>query len=95
MTFFRKTIWQRFRYIINIPRSAKLVWHLMRDKRVPTANKGLFSILILVYLLSPIDLIPDYIPVIGQLDDFGLILFMMDRFISKAPTHVVAEYVKK
>lgn len=46
-----------------------------------------------IYLLSPLDLIPDFLPVIGQLDDFGLLLMALSAFIRLAPDDVVHEYL--
>jgi|GEM_PF-6656185 uncharacterized membrane protein YkvA (DUF1232 family) len=37
---------------------------------------GLWVLLCLLYLLSPIDAIPDFIPVFGQMDDAGILLFL-------------------
>lgn len=48
------------------------LWHLWRHPRTPRAIK-LLAILVLAYALSPIDLIPDFIPLLGQLDDLILI----------------------
>ncbi len=43
-----------------------------KDSRVPWYAK-VFAVLIMGYVLSPIDLIPDFIPVIGYVDDFILV----------------------
>ena len=43
-----------------------------RDPRVPWCAK-VFAVLIMGYILSPIDLVPDFIPVIGYVDDFILV----------------------
>jgi uncharacterized membrane protein YkvA (DUF1232 family) len=48
------------------------LWLLARDPRAPLAPK-LVALLVLAYALSPIDLIPDFIPVLGLLDDLILI----------------------
>lgn len=48
------------------------VWKLLRHPDTPLAPK-LAALLVLAYALSPIDLIPDFIPVIGQLDDLLLV----------------------
>ena len=45
-----------------------LVRRLLRDPRVPRLRKLSLALLV-AYLASPIDLIPDFLPVIGQLDD--------------------------
>ena len=51
---------------------AHAVWLVARDPRTPWAAR-LLCLLIAAYALSPIDLIPDFIPVIGLLDDAILI----------------------
>lgn len=48
------------------------LWKLFKHPQTPRAAK-LVAILVLGYALSPIDLIPDFIPVLGQLDDLVLI----------------------
>ena len=48
--------------------SLVLVGRLLRDPKVPRSRKFALGLL-LAYLASPIDLIPDFLPVIGQLDD--------------------------
>lgn len=48
------------------------LWKLMRHPDTPRAPK-LMALLVLAYALSPIDLIPDFIPVIGMLDDLVLV----------------------
>ncbi|CZR01666.1 Hypothetical protein Tpal_2665 [Trichococcus palustris] len=53
--------------------------------------KKAFLLLILLYALSPIDLIPDFIPVIGYLDDAILLPLMIYVGIKMIPDHVWAE----
>jgi uncharacterized membrane protein YkvA (DUF1232 family) len=63
----------------------------MRDPRVPWYAKALGACVV-AYVLSPIDLIPDFIPVVGYLDDLVLVplgLFLLLRLI---PTPVMAEH---
>jgi len=63
----------------------------MRDPRVPWYAKALGACVV-AYALSPIDLIPDFIPVIGYLDDLVLVplgLLLMLRLI---PAEVLAEH---
>jgi uncharacterized membrane protein YkvA (DUF1232 family) len=61
-----------------------------RDPRMPWAAKGL-AVLVVAYALSPIDLIPDFIPFLGYLDDLVLIplgIFLVLRLI---PAEVMAD----
>jgi uncharacterized membrane protein YkvA (DUF1232 family) len=71
-----------------------LVWQLMRDGRVPIYLK-IIPVLVALYLLSPLDLIPGFLPIIGQLDDFGLLLVGLSTFIRLAPKDVIEEYLPK
>lgn len=48
------------------------LWKLFKHPETPRAPK-LIAILVIAYALSPIDLIPDFIPVLGQLDDLILL----------------------
>jgi uncharacterized membrane protein YkvA (DUF1232 family) len=63
----------------------------LRDPRVPWYAKALGAVIV-AYALSPIDLIPDFIPVLGYLDDLVLVplgLILMMRLI---PANVLAEH---
>ena len=71
-----------------------LVGQLMKDGRVPVYLKVL-PFLVGLYLLSPLDLIPGFLPLIGQLDDFGLLMVGLSTFIRLAPDEVVDEYLPK
>ncbi len=67
---------------------------LMRDARVPTYLK-LFFFLTVVYILSPVDLIPEIIfPLIGVADDIGLLVVTIKLFLRLCPQDVVMEHVR-
>jgi uncharacterized membrane protein YkvA (DUF1232 family) len=68
-----------------------LTWKLLFDKRVPTWMKAV-ALAPLIYVLSPIDIIPDFILGLGQLDDLGLILAGMRLFESIVPEYIVQEH---
>jgi uncharacterized membrane protein YkvA (DUF1232 family) len=55
-----------------IPDCVVLLRRLLRDPRIPRWRK-VFLALVLVYLVFPIDLVPDFIPIAGQLDDAILV----------------------
>ena len=78
----------------KMPAYARLVWALARDPRVPTRQKLVLGA-IAGYLVFPIDIIPDFIPVIGQLDDLGVLIFGLDFFIRNAPPEVVEEHMSR
>ncbi len=68
----------------------KLACRLASDKRVPIVPKLIISLLVL-YLASPIDLVPDFIPVLGQIDDLLVILLAAWAFMKLAPPGIVAD----
>lgn len=78
-------------YVMLAPRLAKLVWRLARDRRVPTRSKATLFILG-GYLVSPIDIIPDMIPGIGQLDDLVVVALALDSILNRVPEEVVLEH---
>ena len=73
----------------------RLVMGLMLDRRVPLRLKLLLPAAI-VYLVSPIDLIPDLIlPVLGRVDDVIVIAVALAVFLAMAPRDVVLEHVRR
>lgn len=70
---------------------ARLVWHLLRDPRVPVYLKAL-PIAAALYVVSPIDFVPDIAPLLGQLDDLGVLLVGIESFVAMCPAHVVEEH---
>ena len=61
-----------------VPDCVVLFGRLMRDPRLPRRRKWLVAVL-LPYLAMPFDLVPDFIPVAGQLDDAVLVAFVLRR----------------
>lgn len=70
----------------------RLVWRLMNDERVPSWLKVGLPLLVALYFVSPIDLIPDFLLGLGQLDDLGVVLLGMALFIRLAPEVAVVEH---
>ncbi len=68
-----------------------LVWKLLWDRRVPIYAKAAF-LLPIVYLLSPIDVIPDFLIGLGQLDDVALVVAGMKMLEMLSPAEVVSEH---
>lgn len=67
-----------------VPDCVVLFARLLRDDRLPRRHKLLVAALI-PYLAVPIDLIPDFVPVAGQLDDAVLVAFVLRRVARKNP----------
>lgn len=69
----------------------RLAWELLWDGRVPFVTK-LVPLLTVLYLLSPVDLIPDVALGLGQLDDLAILLIGMRLFVDVCPPALVAEH---
>ena len=76
----------------EIWQNGQLAWRLYGDPRVSFLLKAMAPVLGLAYFIMPIDLIPDLIPVLGQLDEIAIFLLLMRLFISLAPPELVAEH---
>jgi uncharacterized membrane protein YkvA (DUF1232 family) len=75
----------------------RLFWRLLRDERVAPVLKLLVPIATLLYLISPIDLVPDFLLGVGQVDDLGMLtaaLLIALRLLPRlAPRAVLAEHL--
>ena len=74
-----------------VPDLLVLFRRLLRDGRVPLGTKALVALTV-VYLVSPLDLVPDVIPVLGQLDDALVAVFALRRVVRVAGPEIVAEH---
>jgi uncharacterized membrane protein YkvA (DUF1232 family) len=75
----------------SIKRDLVAVYHAARDPRTPWPAKALAAV-VLAYALSPIDLIPDAIPVLGLLDDALLVPLGLILVIRLIPPAIMAEH---
>ena len=73
-----------------LPDCAVLLRRLMAEPRVPRRHRALVLVA-LGYLLFPLDLIPDFLPVIGQLDDALVVAVVLRAVVRGAGPSVVAE----
>ncbi len=78
--------------LTEILRNAQLAWNLLIDRRVGLLLKLIIPGLMLGYLIFPVDLLPDFIPVLGQLDDLAILALAIKLFIELAPKDIVREY---
>jgi uncharacterized membrane protein YkvA (DUF1232 family) len=75
----------------TLPNMAKLLWRLLRDPRVPRRTKMVVGAAV-AYVASPIDLIPEFIPVIGLADDLLLMTFAIHHIVEVAGEDIVLEH---
>jgi uncharacterized membrane protein YkvA (DUF1232 family) len=77
--------------LLLVPNLSKLLFRLLKDKRV-SRKRRLAMTLVGAYVASPIDLVPDFIPVLGTLDDLLVLAFAVDYLLDAAPPGVVEEH---
>ncbi len=77
--------------ITQIPSYLRLMAGLVTDSRVPALDKILLGVAI-AYVVSPIDLIPDFIPFLGQVDDVFVLVLAVRRLITNAGMRVVRDH---
>jgi uncharacterized membrane protein YkvA (DUF1232 family) len=82
--------------IMRLPlrHKARLALRLARDARIPLPLRAIPPALIL-YLATPVDLIPDFIPVLGHMDDAFIVLVGLVLLLRFAPRHVLDDQIAR
>jgi uncharacterized membrane protein YkvA (DUF1232 family) len=78
----------------RLPKYGRLAANMLRDDRIPAEARGAL-VVGGAYVISPIDLIPGFIPVLGQLDDLLVALVGLRFALSQAPPEVRAEHLER
>lgn len=79
----------------EIVRYFRLVWRLLKDERISPWLKTVLPLAVATYILLPIDLAPDVVPILGQLDDLAIILLAARLFIELCPPSIVQEHLQR
>lgn len=79
--------------LLFIPNMILLCARLMTDSRVPATEKALVAGAV-IYAIIPLDLIPDMLPFVGQIDDSYLIAVTLLRLVDRTDARVVREHWK-
>lgn len=74
--------------LMFLPNMVVLLGRLFKDSRVPTAEKALL-IGAIVYVISPLDVIPDFLPFIGQIDDLYVVALVVLRLVNRTDESIV------
>ncbi|HKX32759.1 MAG TPA: DUF1232 domain-containing protein [Blastocatellia bacterium] len=74
--------------VMLIPNFVKLLYRLLRDHRVPLAEKALLAGTI-TYVVSPLDFLPDVVPFVGQVDDLYLVALVLLRMFSRTDDEIL------
>ncbi|MGH7492540.1 MAG: YkvA family protein [bacterium] len=82
-----------WRLLLHLPKTARLVIRLLKDPRVSFSGKLMFG-LALAYLISPLDLIPDFVfPIVGHMDDLGVLLAGVRYLMRQTPPPILEEHL--
>jgi uncharacterized membrane protein YkvA (DUF1232 family) len=79
---------QRPGLLLTLLARLRLALRLLREPRVPGAIKTV-PFLAGLYLIWPLDIAPDFFPVLGQIDDVGLVLLALEGFLRLCPPAAV------
>lgn len=83
-----KSTWNNFKLEL------KTYQLVLEDKRTPRMSKFLLGLAV-AYALSPIDLIPDFIPVIGHLDDVVIVPLLVVLALKSIPKNIIEDCRRK
>lgn len=80
--------------IMSLRFRAKLAfaWRVFRDPHTPIVAKAVIPVVV-AYLAMPLDIIPDFIPVIGQLDDLLVVAAGLGLVLMMTPRHVIEDHL--
>lgn len=77
-------------YIVLIPDITALLFRLYKDQRVTKETKTNIAIA-LGYLMFPLDIIPDVIPLLGKIDDLAVVFYILQKILCDIPEEVVVD----
>ena len=77
--------------VFALPEILHLLWKVVRDKRVPMLVRGSL-IGIAAYLALPFDVVPDWLPVLGQVDDVVILTVGVRTVLRQVPEPVLREH---
>lgn len=87
-------MWKRLSLMWSVVRGdARLLWFALRHPLAPRWLKPSLA-LVALYLLSPIDLLPDVLPVIGMVDDLVLVPLALNFIARRLPSGLRADFAR-
>lgn len=91
MILFRKIFNDWLKKSRELNSNVYALYRAMNDPRVPLLAKFL-TMLVVAYIISPVDLIPDFIPVLGLLDEIVLVPVFLSLIMHLIPAEIIMEY---
>jgi uncharacterized membrane protein YkvA (DUF1232 family) len=77
--------------VLLLPRLARMIAALMTDRSVSVTVKVVLAAMA-IYLASPVDILPDFIPFIGWIDDVMLVALVVDGLIAHVDRAILLRY---
>ncbi|MFC7322087.1 YkvA family protein [Halobacillus campisalis] len=85
-------IWRRIKFLANIRKSIPFLLEFFRSPDV-SFNKKLISVVLMgAYLIFPWDIIPDFLVLIGLVDDIAVLTFILQQIVKMAPEPIKEKY---
>ncbi|MFA9558108.1 YkvA family protein [Evansella sp. AB-rgal1] len=83
---------KRFLFIFKFWKFIPFLKDYFVSRNVPLRQKIIGIVLILGYIFIPFDIIPDYIPIVGIMDDALIVSFILERIVKMAPKNLKEKY---
>ncbi len=78
-------------YLGYLPKFMRLIVNLLRDPRVSATDKAILGATV-AYVLNPVDLVPDWIPFLGMVDDIYLVVLALLRMVLRTEEEVLLNH---
>ena len=88
-------MWKRLSVVWSVTRGdARLLWFALRHPQAPGWLKPAVALLV-VYVLSPVDLLPETIPLLGVVDDMVLVPLAISFIVKRLPAALRADFLHR
>lgn len=87
-----RKLWRRIRFLLNIRKSVPFLWEFFTTKEVASQKKVLSVGFLLLYIVIPFDIIPDFLAFFGILDDVTIFTFVLQQIVKMAPPSLQDKY---
>ncbi|GGD29170.1 membrane protein [Pontibacillus chungwhensis BH030062] len=87
-----RKIWRRIRFLFNVRKSVPFLWEFFTTRQVPIQKKILSVGFLILYIVIPFDIIPDFLVFFGVLDDVTIFTFVLQQIVKMAPPSLQDKY---
>ncbi|RWZ52299.1 DUF1232 domain-containing protein [Halobacillus fulvus] len=84
--------WRRIKFVFNVRKSIPFLMRFFRSKEVSKEKKWLSVLFLILYLLFPWDLIPDFLIFFGIVDDLAVFTYVLQLMVKMAPDSLKKDY---